>query len=72
MYKRIIVMYLIMCACNHGHTNAYGAATVEDEKGRSLTGSGESMRGADDVTERREENAVQWLRMKLSNKNQDI
>lgn len=50
MYKRIIIMYLIiMCACNHSHTNAYGAATVEEEKHTSLRGSGESMRGIDRV-----------------------
>lgn len=42
-------MYLIiMCACNHGPTNAYGATTTE-EKDTNLRGSGESMRGADRV-----------------------
>lgn len=42
-------MYLIiMCACNHGPTNAYGAAT-EEEKDTNLRGSGESSRGDDRV-----------------------
>ena len=36
-----------MCACNHSHANAYGAATGEEEKHMSLRGRGESMRGAD-------------------------
>lgn len=38
MYKRIVIMYLIiMCACNRSHTHAYGAATVEEEKHTSLS-----------------------------------
>lgn len=50
MYKRrIINVSNYLCACNHGPTNAYGAATAEEEKDMNLRGSGESMRGPDRV-----------------------